>query len=278
MPLDTLAKLAQRAAAGDRAAAEAVVATISSDVYNLAMRMLGHAADAEDATQEILVVVLTHLGSFEGRSAFRTWVWRIASRHLLRVRQGRREVVSFEVIAERLAEGAGAALPSTPSPSPEDQLLVREIEIGCTQGMLQALGREERLAFILVEILGLAGEEAAEVLELEPAALRKRCSRARARLAGFMRAHCGLVDEGNACRCARQIPVALQHGLIRRDQLTHANHPVRSPGLAERVLEVDELQRAVAVFRGHPDYQAPPVLHDRIRTLIGSGRFRILDA
>ena len=83
----TLEALAQRAAAGDRAAAEALVAAVSGDVYNLALRMLGHVADAEDAAQEILIIVITHLGSFEGRSSVRTWVWRIASRHLLRVKR-----------------------------------------------------------------------------------------------------------------------------------------------------------------------------------------------
>ena len=276
---ETLVALVRRASDGERAAAEALVSRVSDDVYNLALRMLGHVADAEDATQEILIIVLTHLGSFEGRSAFRTWVWRIAARHLLRVRQGRREAVSFDAIAERLREGESA--PPLDVASAEEQLLVREIEIGCTQGMLLALGREERVAFILVAILNLSGDEAAAVLELEPAALRKRVSRARARLGDFMRAHCGLVDESNACRCARQAPVALAHGLVQLGQLDHAMHPTRAPRpprLAEHVRDVDQLQRVVAVFRDHPDYAAPSLLHDQIRALINSGRFGVLDA
>jgi RNA polymerase sigma factor (sigma-70 family) len=275
----SLETLARRAADGERVAAEALLAAVSGDVYNLALRMLGHVADAEDAAQEILLILLTHLGSFEGRSAFRTWVWRIASRHLLRVRQGRREQVSFDAIAGWLAEGEAAATPDTASA--EQQLLVREIEIGCTQGMLLALGREERVAFILVELLGLSGDEAAAVLELAPAALRKRVSRARARLGEFMRAHCGIVDEANACRCARQLPVALAHGLVEPGKLQYATHPVRVDKgslLAVRVRELDHLQRAVDVFRAHPDYAPPSLLTDKIRDLIESGRFGVLDA
>ena len=276
-----LEALARRAAGGERAAAESLVAAVSDDVYNLALRMLGHVADAEDAAQEILMIVLTHLGSFEGRSAFRTWVWRIASRHLLRTRRGRREDMSFDDIAELLQAGA-ATTTSPPEPrTAEQQLLVREIEIGCTQGMLLALGREERVAFILVEILGLSGEETAAVLELEAPALRKRLSRARVRLGDFMRRHCGLVDEGNGCRCARQVPIAVGRGLVNPARLTFAAHATRdgrSAPLAARVREVDDLQRAVSLFRDHPDYSAPSQLRDGIRALIHSGRFGVLDA
>src|SRR5215510_15844 len=86
------------AVSGDKQAEERLLDAIQDGIYELALRMLGHPADAEDAAQEILVIVLTHLGSFRGESAFRTWVWRIAVRHLARARRGRREVVTFEVL------------------------------------------------------------------------------------------------------------------------------------------------------------------------------------
>jgi RNA polymerase sigma factor (sigma-70 family) len=53
--------------------------------------MLYHPQDAEDATQEILVKILTRLSSFEGRSSFRTWLYRIAVNHLLNIRRSRVE-------------------------------------------------------------------------------------------------------------------------------------------------------------------------------------------
>lgn len=51
--------------------------------------MLYHPQDAEDATQEILVNILTRLSCFEGRSSFRTWLYRIAVNHLLNIRRAR---------------------------------------------------------------------------------------------------------------------------------------------------------------------------------------------
>src|SRR5262245_33544590 len=79
-----LAERVRAAAAGDRTAAREVLEAVQHDVYGLSLRMLGHPADAEDAAQEILVIVLTHLGSFRGESSLRTWVWRIAANHLKR--------------------------------------------------------------------------------------------------------------------------------------------------------------------------------------------------
>src|SRR5215831_2903611 len=100
------------AAAGDRAAAHEVLRAVQDDVYRLALRMLGHPQDAEDAAQEILVIVLTHLGSFRGESAFSTWVWRIAARHLAEVKRGRREDDSFEALEERLRSLGDEGAPS----------------------------------------------------------------------------------------------------------------------------------------------------------------------
>src|SRR5229473_3311665 len=67
-------RLVMRARAGDRTALEELIQRHQGWIYNIAVRMLYHPQDAEDATQEILVKVLTRLSSFEGRSSFRTWL------------------------------------------------------------------------------------------------------------------------------------------------------------------------------------------------------------
>ena len=63
-------------------------------IYNIAVRMLYHPQDAEDATQEILIKALTRLSSFEGRSSFRTWLYRIVINHVLNMKRGRVEQAS----------------------------------------------------------------------------------------------------------------------------------------------------------------------------------------
>jgi RNA polymerase sigma factor (sigma-70 family) len=72
---DELEALADRAASGDSAALSRLVEEVQHPIYRLALRFLGHPEDAKDASQEILVRLVTHLGSFQGRSQFMTWAY-----------------------------------------------------------------------------------------------------------------------------------------------------------------------------------------------------------
>ena len=260
---------------GDRAAARRLLEAIQDPVYRLALRMLGHPADAEDAAQEILVVVLTHLGSFRGESALWTWVFRIAANHLLRARRGRRETLSFELLGDRLDGSLGD--PSGP-PDPEIDAMALEIRLRCTEGMLLCLDRPLRIAFILGEIFQLSGEEAEQVLEVDAATWRKRLSRARKLLLGFMRHRCGVFDPANPCRCRGQVAAALADGRLRPGELTLARHPVRGGTAAVQrgAREVGALLRVADVMRGHPEYAAPEPMLRRLRELLDAGRLEIL--
>jgi RNA polymerase sigma factor (sigma-70 family) len=259
-------ELLARACDGDLAALDAVVVAVQPGVFNLAVRILGNREDARDACQEILLKVVTRLGGFRGEAAFSTWVWRVAHNHLLSAATRTRETSSLEEIGERLvaglefgrASGGGGA-----SLTPEEKAEAREVAVNCTQGMLMALDREQRLAYVLDVVFGLSSEEAATVMEIEPAAHRKRLSRARARLHDFMNGTCGLVNPDAACRCHRQLPALRAHG--RAD-----GTPPRLSAAASRA-RTDELEAmfdAAAVFRSHPAYAAPEALADAIRGVL----------
>ena len=202
-----LEELARRAVSGDRQAVHDLVGALQGDVYLLALRMMWNRQDAEDATQEILVKVVTQLSQFDFRSRLKTWVYRVATNYLLDVKKSRveRQNLSFALFAEDLESGL-----STDGPGDDERsLLIEEVKIGCTLGMLQCLDRPHRLAYLLAEVLGLSADEAADALGVEPAALRKRLQRARERIEAFTRAHCGLVSDSAACRCNRRVPAAL---------------------------------------------------------------------
>src|SRR5215467_3102240 len=143
--------LVQRAKEGSRDALEAVIESIRDRVYALSLRMLGEPADAQDATQEILIKVLTRLDTFRGESRFTTWVHQVATNHLLTARARRSEQVpmSFEVLSTLIAGGLAAA--STTAAPPLDavtKVLAEEVRVTCTQAMLACLDRESRLAFV----------------------------------------------------------------------------------------------------------------------------------
>ena len=110
--------LVLRARSGDRKALEDLVQRHQAWIYNIAVRMLYHPQDAEDATQEILIKVLTRLSSFEGRSSFRTWLYRIIVNHVLNMKRGRVEHASTDFASY------GAALDDTPELGPNPTLLL----------------------------------------------------------------------------------------------------------------------------------------------------------
>ena len=271
-----IAELVRAAAAGDKRAAGDLLDAISDDVYELALRMLGHPADAEDAAQEILVVVLTHLGSFRGESAFRTWVWRIAANHLSRVRRGRREAISFETLDERLHTGLRD--PRSERPDPEASALAAELRLRCTEAMVLCLDRELRIAHILGDIFGLPGEVCAEILDIDAAAFRKRLSRARSRLHEFLRGWCGVFDPANPCRCAGQVDAAIDRGLLAPADLylSKARKRPDRASLHRAAEEMGDLMRVIEVLRGPSRFAAPEAMVRGMRELIESQRLELL--
>src|SRR5215469_17519598 len=119
--------LVMRARSGDRTALEDLVQRHQDWIYNIAVRMLYHPQDAEDATQEILIKILTRLSSFEGRSSFRTWLYRIVVNHLLNTRRSRVEVgmasIDFASYGARLDETPDSELADPNGTSAETDLL-----------------------------------------------------------------------------------------------------------------------------------------------------------
>ena len=115
---------------------------IQGPVYNLALRMLWHPEDARDATQDILIRVITHLGSFRGDSRVRTWVYRVAANYLNSARQGRVEAqgYTFERFANDLREGLAEAGDQGEWPA-DKALLLEEVKVGCMHGLLTCLDR-----------------------------------------------------------------------------------------------------------------------------------------
>lgn len=269
-------EVVEAASGGDRYALEQLIGGVTDDVYGLAIRMLWHPADAEDATQEVLIKVVTHLSAFRGESAFGTWVYRIAANHLLTTRRRRAEqaAISFEGFGADLAEGLDTGYDPR---GVDEQLLAEEVKIGCTQGMLLCLDREHRIAYVLGEVFELPGEQAATILDIAPAAYRKRLSRARQRIRSFMEGHCGLVDPANPCRCTRRIGRAIELGRLAPTRLLFADAP-QQQGRAVRtgVEEMERLHAAAAIFRSHPDYEAPETVAATITELLDSDRYSIL--
>ena len=251
----SLEERVRRAQAGDRAALESVVGEIQPRMYGLALRFLWHPDDAQDATQEILVRIVTKLGGFRGESGFGTWAFQVACNALRTLRRKRMErpEMSLEAFAADLATGLSDQ-PVTTTPAVEEALLWEEVKIGCTTAMLLCLDREHRLAYILGEILELDHRTAAAALEVTPDAYRQRLARARAAIVGLMKARCGLAHPENPCRCRRRVATAMARGHLDPGRLLFARsgeQARRFPEVLEEIRRLEEMQRAAALQRSH---------------------------
>jgi RNA polymerase sigma factor (sigma-70 family) len=231
--------------------------------------MLWHPADAEDATQEILVRIVTRLDSFRGEAAFTTWAYRVAANHLLTTRRRRAEepVLTFAEFGDDLQNGLDTPYDAG---GVDEGLLAQEVKLGCTNGMLLCLDRDHRIAYVLGDVFELPGEQAAEVLGVEPAAYRKRLSRARERLRAFLRGHCGLVDPANPCRCRRRVGHAIEAGRVDTANLLFARGDV-----GRGVTEMDRLHDAAALMRSHPAYRAPERVTAWLTDALAAGKLEL---
>jgi RNA polymerase sigma factor (sigma-70 family) len=278
----TLEGLAARAVGGDRSALDALVTALKDDVFGLAMRMLGHPADAQDATQDILVRIVTNLGTFRGESALRTWAWRIAANHLNSVRKSRYErvVTSFADIDPLIAEGE--TIEPVQLSAAEAKVLADEVKLGCLHAILLALDRDERMAYTLGEVYGLTGDDAGQVLQIDAATFRKRLSRARASLSSYMGKTCGLVSEEARCSCRRQIPVHLKYDFVKPERLLFLAQRTRVRGETsprpspEQIERFAHSEKVAETFRSQPDYAAPDSVVERIRDVIRAGTLDFL--
>jgi RNA polymerase sigma factor (sigma-70 family) len=284
----SLDHVVEQASEGDEEALEAVVRAIQDRIYNLALRMLWHPSDAEDATQEILLKVITRLSQFRHESAFMTWVYQIAKNHLLTTRRRRAETnpLTFAFIGDEL--GAIEADRSQANPVLESQggveqaLLVQEIQLRCTLGMLLCLDREHRLAYILGEVFEVSSAQGASILAISESACRKRVSRARARLRRCMEPNCRLVGEAKECNCVRHLDQS-SSAEQRRLATLLATHPLGvsafqpDAGLQARARELGQMERVAAIFRSHPSFASPDRLVLAIKRLLASETFQIFE-
>lgn len=159
-----------KAQKGDQAAFDALLRRHYNQIYAICRRLAGNEADALDATQEALIILVRRIDRFDGRSKFTTWMHRVVTNACLDElrRRGRR-----------------------PEPSPvEEQPLVavdRPVADSVSDRMdidaaLAQVPETFRVPVVLCDQLGLSYEEIGQQLDIAPGTVRSRISRGRRRL------------------------------------------------------------------------------------------------
>jgi len=253
------AGVVRSAVAGNAEAIRAIVLALQGPFYNLALRMLLIPADAEEATQEALLRVVTRLSSYRGDAKFSTWAWKVAVRRILDFRDGARRapMMTFDGFAADLADGIDRH-----ARMPDDTIELQQMKLGCGRALLQCLDGEHRVVYVLGEILELTGPEGAEVLGVSPQVWRKRLSRARTRIRDALGNQCGIVNPDAACHCHRRLDRAKTLGRLFPED---AGNEIDVAEVATQVQSIDELVRHGAYYRADPQTPPGPELLARVR-------------
>lgn len=266
-------ELAKAAREGDELAIEELLQRIRRRINNMAVRMLGQCADAEDAAQDILIKIATHIRDFRGESSFSTWSFRIATNHLLNTRKRRtgQQAVSLKVLGPHLLTD------KTPSrlDAIEKGLWEEEVKTACMRALLVSVNRDQRAAYILSDIIGVTCKEGAEILDIKPDTFRKRLCRARKSIRDFVRCNCGFADPGYPCRCWGKVKSAL--GRKRRDPLLTYSRREEEQAVLHGIAKMDRVSRAAHIFRCQPNNQALDSLRRSLNDLLDSSHVPLLN-
>ena len=273
---EELSALIEKAVAGDKQSLETVLSSVQDLIFNLSLRMLGTFPDAEDASQDILLKVMTHLSSYKGESAFSTWVFRIATNHLRDYKKHMfaKFPLSFEFYGDDIQNADIQNVPDL-TQDVERSILAEELKLSCTNVMLQCLDAESRCIFILGTMFKIDSRIAGDILGITPEAYRQRLVRVRRKMADFLSEYCGEYGKGR-CRCANRVDYAIQCRRIMPKQLSFTS----ASALGETALEVKEAMEEIdglsQVFSFCKTYQPPESLKKFVEEFLNGATYSVV--
>lgn len=190
--------LVAAAQGGDRAALDQLLRRHYDRIHAVCRRVTGNVRDADDACQEAMIKIARSLPRFDGRSAFTTWAYRVATNAALDElrRRQRRPLLRAVPDEER---------PDEPSDATASARLDMVAERLAIDDALLQLPDEFRLPVVLRDVLDLDYRQIAEVLDVPVGTVKSRIARGRATLADRLRldelppivASSTLDDDGN---------------------------------------------------------------------------------
>lgn len=256
------------ALAGDAQSLQLLIKRHQDYVYNVSLKLFSDPEDAQDATQEVLIKVVTNLKSFRGDSQFRTWLYRIAFNHFLNAPPKKTE----QLLEAHASASRQWSEDTAPEVSEEE---IEEVRILCATAMLMCLNREQRLLYIVGEVFGADHRLGAELFEITPANYRVKLHRAKADLLNFVAGRCGLINPDNPCRCPKKARALVQQGVVDKEHLRFSTdyHQKISDLVTERKDEVsDKVQLDLqALFQDSP-FQVKREVDALIGGLVASTR------
>ena len=270
------AELIRQALDGNKEALGLLVSKHQAWIYNIAFRMVLVAEDAEDITQEIVIKIITKLSTYDCKKAsFRTWLYRIVVNYVINMKKrGYEEPVS---ILEKYYSFIDKIPDEKITITPEINLIINDVIVGCVLGALLCLDRKQRLVFILGVVFNVSSKQGREIMGVSEVSFRKTLSRARAKLYNFMNNKCGLVNKNAPCKCRNKVSEFIKQGWHTIDNINFYRENALQVNelISEKINQFDDTiySNFIKLYRSHPFYE-PSDLTEWIRKILEKQEFK----
>ena len=255
----------KRALTGDAAALEALILRHQSWIFNIALNMTGDIHRAEDVTQEILIIIISKLATYDqNKASFRTWLYRIVANHVINMKQSKKE----QFYAARLEDHDFNAfilnLPENKKRvSTHDKDMIDETKNYCVLCILLCLNRMERIVLILGAIFDVTDRMGAEICDITQANFRKILSRSRKKVADFFQKNCSLFEKRNPCKCSEQLDYLANLGLIKPGDMNirHSSLGTIRTVLGNTINDIeDSYSKFLTLYQEQPFFKGPDMV------------------
>ena len=269
-------ELIRQALDGNKEALGLLISRHQAWVYNIAFRMVLVAEDAEDITQEIMIKMITKLSTYDCKKAsFRTWIYRIVVNYIINMKKR-----GYEKSVSTL-ENYYSFIERTPDEeitiTPEMNLIINDVIVGCVLGALLCLDRKQRLVFILGVVFNVTSKQGSEIMGMSEASFRKTLSRARAKLYNFMNNKCGLINKNAPCKCRNKVSEFIRQGWHTLDNINfyRKNSTNVNELISKKIDRFDDMIYSdfIKLYRNHPFYELPD-LTEWIKMILDRQEFK----
>lgn len=255
---------------GDKKALEQLLVGVQDMIFNLSLRLLGTIADAQDASQDIMIKIITNLSDFKQTSSFSTWVYRLAVNSLLNYKKSvlSKQQLSFEVFSADIIQTHKGIMTDSVNEFEKEEL-ARELKLSCTNVMLQCLDAQSRCIFILGTMFNIDSKTAGEIMDITPETYRKKLSRSRQKMSDFMSHHCGLA--GGKCRCRKRVGYAIKQQRLSSQNLEYSNLTSSAKETIQTSTEaIEAIDAASDIYSHMKKYSSPQKTKDFLLGILNS--------
>ena len=273
-------ELIQQIKSGSKDALNTLVKNHQGYIYNIALKFYNQIAEAEDATQEVLIKVISNIGTYNpDKAQFRTWLYRITFNHFLNYKK-----TDFEKRYEIGFEKFFDVIQSTPDEELSEEEIngmkyeIEESKIACMAGMIMCLDREQRLVYIIGDVFEIDHNLGAEIFETSPDNFRQKLTRARKDLFQWMNNRCGLINTNNPCRCPKKTKGFIEKGYVNPADLKwNSNYSQKIFELSENRVDnlLNERDKIYSnLFKAHPFKNSKVDSETILKNILNNDQFR----